>query len=289
MKKVTLGAEASMKDMLRAIKDNASQWRALHINMAAFENITSSRAASSTVFNILYSHLQYDDGELFRCEDGDIFVLCRGVPARRLEAIREQIEYLFSNDDDMSNMAETNGTCLYDVGIAWKKLYKMADKKFDEISHESTKNDHDNVHVETTPILVNQDQASTDIVKAPPQFTIMIVEDDPLSLRMLEGLLQKDYNVITANTGMEAVENYIAHQPDLVFLDIGLPDCDGHQVLENITDHDAEANIVMLSGYTYKQDIMKSMKSGARGFIGKPFCQSKLSHYIESSPTYGCY
>ena len=77
---------------------------------------------------------------------------------------------------------------------------------------------------------------------------------------------------------------YVTHAPDVLFLDIELPDITGHDVLQKVLEMDPDAFVIMLSGNGNKENIFKAMKTGAKGFVGKPFTKDKLLQYILKCP-----
>ena len=77
---------------------------------------------------------------------------------------------------------------------------------------------------------------------------------------------------------------YVNKAPAVRFLDIGLPDIDGHTVLKKVFEIDPDAYVVMFSGNGDKENVMKAVKTGAKGFVGKPFTKDKLYQYIDKSP-----
>ena len=96
--------------------------------------------------------------------------------------------------------------------------------------------------------------------------------------------MQKKYKVYATQDGQGAVLNYLNKAPDVVFLDIDLPDMSGHDVLSKIFALDPEAYIIMFSGNGDRGNVLKAIERGAKGFVGKPFSQDKLTHYIQKSP-----
>ena len=105
-----------------------------------------------------------------------------------------------------------------------------------------------------------------------------------MSLHLAKRALEKNFTIATAATAAEARVAYMASVPDIVFLDIGLPDATGHTLLTEFTALDNEAFIVMLSGNSFQTDIVKAMRCGAKGFVGKPFSRAKLLQYVAQSP-----
>lgn len=115
-----------------------------------------------------------------------------------------------------------------------------------------------------------------------PQY-VLVVEDDALTRRIVANAFKDNYALVTAQTAQEAISQYLLYAPDVVFLDIGLPDMSGFAVLTRIVALDADAYVVMFSGNSYLDNVMKALVSGASGFIAKPFNRQKLTHYIEDS------
>lgn len=112
---------------------------------------------------------------------------------------------------------------------------------------------------------------------------VMIVDDDPLTRRLVANTLKEDHALISAANAQEAVSNYLLHAPDIVFLDIGLPDTSGFDVLHQIMASDPEAYVVMFSGNSYLENVLGALSAGASGFLAKPFKKEVMKHYIFSS------
>ena len=113
---------------------------------------------------------------------------------------------------------------------------------------------------------------------------IHIIDDDQLSRMLVENVLRHDYTLKFSKNGQEALLDYVTYAPDIVFLDIGLPDIDGHEILEALSQIDPEHYVIMFSGRKDKANLLKAIRLGAQGFVGKPFTRSKLKAYIEKSP-----
>lgn len=114
---------------------------------------------------------------------------------------------------------------------------------------------------------------------------LMIIEDDPFSRRLVENALQKQYALTGLDSAERALSLYADLSPDLLFLDINLPDVSGHELLERIIALDPQAYVVMLSSNADKANVMQAMQRGAVGFVAKPFSRDKLFQYIDRCPT----
>jgi two-component system chemotaxis response regulator CheY len=98
---------------------------------------------------------------------------------------------------------------------------------------------------------------------------------------MLSNMLKSHYVVLGAQTGMEALDMYRKDAPDFVFLDIDLPDTNGHKVLAGLIGIDPHAFVVMLSANSQMDNVRKAVAEGAKGFVAKPFNKSKIEGYIQ--------
>jgi len=100
---------------------------------------------------------------------------------------------------------------------------------------------------------------------------IMIVDDDPMTVRLVSRALAREYEVITAASGAEAIAKHLQLMPDIIFLDINLPDCDGLTLLDYMQQYDQDCRIVMFSADDFVRTRVQAFAAGAKGFLGKPF------------------
>ncbi len=103
--------------------------------------------------------------------------------------------------------------------------------------------------------------------------TVLITDDAAFMRMMLKDILTKGgYEVIgEAGNGNEALEKYKELKPDIVTMDITMPDCDGIQGLKNIKAVDVGANVIMCSAMGQQAMVLEAIQSGAKDFIVKPF------------------
>lgn len=110
---------------------------------------------------------------------------------------------------------------------------------------------------------------------------ILVVEDQPFSRKLLLSLLGRIYKVYPAANVRAALELYLAIAPDIVFMDIELPETNGHELAAVINQLDSEAYIIMVSANNYIEDVTLAKKNGAKGFIIKPYNRQKIFEAIE--------
>ncbi|MFN8165925.1 MAG: response regulator [Bacteroidia bacterium] len=114
---------------------------------------------------------------------------------------------------------------------------------------------------------------------------ILIVDDDPNILMSLEFLMNKSgYEVRVARNGKEAIEIVNKEIPDLVLLDIMMPDVDGYAICKHIkgTAKLKHILVVFLSAKTKESDIQKGYSMGASLYVTKPFSTRDLMKEIKS-------
>jgi DNA-binding NtrC family response regulator len=113
---------------------------------------------------------------------------------------------------------------------------------------------------------------------------ILVIDDEKL-LRwsMQQNLSKEGYAVITAEKGLEGLERFIEEEPDIVLLDIHLPDISGINVLESIKKEDPNAIVIMVTAFGDIQTAVKTTKFGAYDFVEKPFNLEKLKILIEKA------
>jgi DNA-binding response OmpR family regulator len=114
---------------------------------------------------------------------------------------------------------------------------------------------------------------------------ILVVDDEEDILHFLELVLgEKGYEVVTAGGGQEALTRAHIDQPDLILLDIMMPQMDGWEVLKllRIDDETASIPVAMLSARTEARDRVQGLQEGAVDYICKPFSLQELLGKIEA-------
>lgn len=114
---------------------------------------------------------------------------------------------------------------------------------------------------------------------------ILIVDNITLVRFLLRNMLEKhNYEIIgEAATGLEAVEKYMELKPDLVIMDIVMPIMDGIYATSKILERDADAKIIMCSNMSQASIVIEAIKSGACGFLSKPFQELDLYDEVETA------
>ncbi|MBE0439039.1 MAG: sigma-54-dependent Fis family transcriptional regulator [Gammaproteobacteria bacterium] len=111
---------------------------------------------------------------------------------------------------------------------------------------------------------------------------ILIVDDEPDIRDLIKDILgDEGYQVSTASDGMTARTAVNQHRPNLILLDIWMPDVDGISLLREFMDYDSQSTIVMMSGHGTIETAVEATRLGAADFIEKPLSTAKLLRGVE--------
>ena len=102
--------------------------------------------------------------------------------------------------------------------------------------------------------------------------TILIVDDEPANLALMDGILADDYTLVAARNGAEALAAVVKHQPALVLLDVGLPDIDGYALCRQIQQADPtqRVQVIFVTGYSDAAHEAAGFDAGGVDYIVKP-------------------
>ncbi|GEL06667.1 response regulator [Salisediminibacterium halotolerans] len=115
--------------------------------------------------------------------------------------------------------------------------------------------------------------------------SVLIVDDAAFMRMMIKDILEKnDFNVVgEAADGQQAVDIYKEQSPDLVTMDITMPEMDGITALKEIRTHDPNANVIMCSAMGQQAMVIDAIQAGAKDFIVKPFQADRVLEAINKS------
>lgn len=106
---------------------------------------------------------------------------------------------------------------------------------------------------------------------------ILIVDDEaPIRKLLRVGLSTQGYSLFEAANAQAAIEQVRLNQPDLILLDLGLPDISGHELLRRWRDEGSELPVVILSSRTDERGIVEALELGADDYVTKPFGVNEL-------------
>lgn len=112
---------------------------------------------------------------------------------------------------------------------------------------------------------------------------VLIVDDAAFMRMMIKDILEKNgYEIVgEAANGAIAVEMYQKEKPDVVTMDITMPDVDGIEAVKRIKEIDPAAKVIMCSAMGQQSMVMEAIKAGARDFIVKPFQADRVLEAVQ--------
>jgi len=113
--------------------------------------------------------------------------------------------------------------------------------------------------------------------------TVMIVDDSLIMVQKLSAMMRDlGHQVVrTCKNGAEAIHDYTLVKPDVVTMDITMPEMDGIEAMQGILQQDPEARIIMVTSHGQEAMVLKALDAGAAGYVLKPVVKEKLAAMIE--------
>lgn len=115
------------------------------------------------------------------------------------------------------------------------------------------------------------------------KYNVLAVDDIPLNLLLVQKMLSKfNFRIRTAPNGREALESIAQEKPDLILLDLMMPEIDGYEVLRRLKadPETTDIRVIILSALNSNEDIVKGFDLGANDFLTKPISMEKLLNVV---------
>lgn len=120
----------------------------------------------------------------------------------------------------------------------------------------------------------------------PDEITILIAEDNASNFQLFETILKKEYRILHAWNGQEAVEMFREHRPHIVLMDINMPVMDGYEATAEIRKLSADVPVLAVTAYAYASDEQRILSYGFDGYTSKPInanaLRSKISELVKA-------
>jgi two-component system chemotaxis response regulator CheY len=113
-------------------------------------------------------------------------------------------------------------------------------------------------------------------------YSVLVVDDAAFMRLAIKNVLEKSgFKVVAdAKNGREGIEKYIEHRPDIVTMDITMPDMTGIDALKKIMEIDPNAKVVMISAMGQERMVKEAILSGAKSFIVKPYKEEHITQTL---------
>lgn len=282
MKIITQGVEHHFLTLMERLKANPNGWVACTFNFSKkinHDDLMSRRAYITMELDRLrkesLSFLQditpkvrgLPNAYLYHFQDNDIIVLCCPKDEAEQKEVRDILE----------DLARKMPKSFCDYGFLTKEL-----PIFQRIAEQKMLNAK---RIEAYAALGEENQLESLPLRRKRRENplILVVEDDRFTASYIQNFL-REYDVVVARNGEEAVLKYIEYAPDAVFMDLHLPGIDGDQSLQAIKAADPDAFVVMLSVDTAQASIMSASEHGATSYLKKPFSRERILNTLRLSP-----
>lgn len=270
--------ELLVQNFIGSIKEKPDSWRVISIEFQDCETLHSQLFQNLCLKN-LHHFFDQTDCKIFWLKPTFLLIFFQGraMPVEKcVEGFLKETEFKgFGRFFD-----------ILDLSIHWNELQMLLERAINNKAYEKESKDAKTIaaHTDNT-FTIELTKEKIDhlrpIQKGRTKPLIMLVEDDPFTLQLVKLAFKQTYEVITAETVRQALVYYGRHLPDLVFLDIQLPDGSGIDLLKKMTNADNQAHIVMLSSHSQKEKILDCIEKGAKSFIAKPFTRQRLMDAAE--------
>lgn len=276
-------ADDRLMEILATLKDDSFATRCIYFRLMgrpAVAGLKEALVASAR------QHLSDDTAQIYFFSDGDLCILAGTLPSKEgNRVILDMVELLHIP-------AESSWVQFQDLGEMLPVVQQRATARISLVrevqAREQQRREQQQQAAKRASILAGRAQFDSAQIAARRaerhSVQMMMIEDDAFSSRLVENVLQKKYAIASLTEANYALETYARLAPDLLFLDINLPDVTGHELLDRILAMDPEAYVVMLSGNADRENITQAMRRGAKGFVAKPFTRDKLVQYIDRCP-----
>ena len=105
---------------------------------------------------------------------------------------------------------------------------------------------------------------------------ILVVDDDAMNLMLTKRILEKEYNVLLAESGKEALLKMKGEKIDLILLDIDMPEMNGIETFERMKEISVDIPVIFLTASGYEDDVRSAIRLGAVNYLKKPFFPKEL-------------
>lgn len=138
----------------------------------------------------------------------------------------------------------------------------------------------DSLLIDTAPAVESEEVHTPPVYDLSHKATLLVAEDNESNYTLFHAML-KDYNILHARDGREAVELYQRHHPDLILMDLKMPGMDGYEATRRIRTMDTDIPIIAVTAFAFAEDEQRVQQSGFNAYISKPIKPAQLIHTIQ--------
>ncbi len=282
---VTAVRQGAEEHVLKTLEQARSESFDVNLFEAKFSTLDNLFPGFDDFTRAIQTALGEKEGALLYCRNGDVFIEWRGETASTLQILERAI---------IGFCKEKHAVDLPDDFFQYYNYYvdnrQLRDLFTARMKQHPTATHVDAGEIQTiiegalhyTPeqtVMLNK-AILTRRTRGKP--TILIVEDQPMSQKLMVSVLEQSGTCHVAATAEEAMLKYAELAPDITFLDVELPDSNGHELAFLFRHVDAAAHLVMVTSNNYRKDVEQARANKVQGFIVKPYTREKLLSAIAS-------
>lgn len=214
----------------------------------------------------------------YYCSKG-VFILSPSINSKVLtKTIKKIVKKKNISEKQLENLL-----VFLDVKKDWDIISDFTEKELKEqrlLLEESGTQKEEVIKKILADIVNRSDLPNFDKVRKLRKKVVLVVEDDRSTAEIIVSYIDNSFRKVVAGSGREALDMYVREAPDMVFLDIELPDINGHGVLESLKAIDKNIYAVILSGHGTAKNVLKAADLEVKGFISKPISRDEIFHHI---------
>lgn len=277
---LSVNAETQLMKFASTVGQSQHSWRGWHCLRIAMDQLNEDLQHECLFWakSLLTAYLEGVDGRIYFCEGSSIHIVSKGLSEDVLMHAGSQICALVFSESGCEVSYDLFDLAHHGDMYAKETLERNTDI-LNRVYHKNFDADDSKENSMIDGMLKAYQSKKTIEVS---NSKVLLVEDDPVTRWLVRNALKDSCDLATASTANKAFSLYSSYQPDVVFLDINLPDKNGYEVLAWIMRNDPGAKVVMFSSQSDIDNITDALERGASGFIGKPFVKDQLLNYTQS-------
>jgi CheY-like chemotaxis protein len=265
----------TLASLVSSISLTPSSWRGwscIYIKTTNQVDFAEFSKATTTISSILDTFLDIIEGQVFYCADQSVHIFCKQTKHDIMSDIS-----LYVCDVLADEARATTTSHIYDLSQSGReysqKVFEQTALK-PEISIEKSVSLSlvDNIY----SLPPRPEKTLQQTLENPDIKKVLLVEDDKVTRWMVRKALKGSCHLATTPTANQSFLKILSFQPDLILLDINLPDQKGNSVLKWVKHNSPKTNVVMFSSQNDLETISQTLEEGASAFIAKPFLRQQL-------------
>lgn len=244
--------DAELMALVPSIKNHMNEWQIVNINI-----VENSALSQKAIIEKFLAQYRAHEGMIYPVSPKKIVMLIRLGIVENYALMKSEIEKKMPNH------------CCRVL------LRKMSAVGMKQIQIDLTKRD---TAIDLAENMYSQRASRKENV-------ILIADDDTFIRKSMGALLASCGNIFDVDCGKDVVSAYLKHNPDILLLDIHMPDKTGLELIPDIVEVDSDAFIIVLSADSQKENVLKALELGAAGFLTKPPAKHKVQEYLSQCIT----